>query len=219
MHQEKLNRIREKIIQEATLVEEMIGKSLKGLQERKLPLLLEVIEKDETIINRLEVEIDELCTDYIALNQPEARDLRTVLMMLKMNADLERMGDQAVNISQSAMYLLDHDPLQPIEDFIVMANETKGMIRDSINAFVKEDPNLATEVCKRDDIVDQARDKILEDMYNLMANDQSQIKSAIHIIRVANELERIADLTTNICEDTIFISEGRVIKHHQNDHR
>ncbi len=217
MINEKLDKIREKIIQEATLVEQMIGKSLKGLQEKRLQMLLEVIEKDEKVINRLELEIDEMCTDMIALNQPEAKDLRTVLMILKMNSDLERMGDQAVNISQSAMFLLEEKNLFITDEFYTMAEVTKGMIKDSINSFIKEDKNLATEVCKRDDIVDSSRDMILEKMYEIMAKNPSVIKGSFHMIRIANELERIADLTTNICEDTIFIADGRVIKHHQDE--
>ncbi len=217
MVNDKIIKIKEKIIQEATLVEEMIEKSLRGLQERRIQLLLEVVERDENIINHMEIEIDEMCTDLIALNQPEAKDLRTVLMMLKMNGDLERMGDQAVNISQSAMYLLEQTPQKPMEEFATMVEATKSMIRDSIRAFIEEDSKLATEVCVRDDIVDNARDRILDKMYEVMSGDSGVIKSSLHIIRVANELERIADLTTNICEDTIFIVEGRVIKHHKDE--
>jgi phosphate transport system protein len=211
---EKLDKLKEKLIQDATIVEKMIEKSIRGLIERDRNMLLEVIVKDEKDVNEMEIEIDRLCTDTIALQQPEAKDLRTVLMILKMNGDLERMGDQAVNICQSGLSLLDMNLPKPLEDMSKIAAATQSMIKDAIEAFINSDTALARDVCKRDDIVDDIRDRINDELQAIMRQKPETIKPALHLIRIASELERIADLSTNICEDTIFVVEGKVIKHH-----
>ena len=130
-----------------------------------------------------------------------------------MNNDLERMGDEAVNISESALFLIDRPEVKPLIDIPRMAEEAKQMLRDSLKALVDEDTLLAKSVCERDDIVDGLRDQIFRELITLMASDSSVIERSIRLIRISQSLERIADLSTNICEDVIYMVEGKMIKH------
>ncbi|MCS7230357.1 MAG: phosphate signaling complex protein PhoU [Candidatus Kryptonium sp.] len=213
MFYEKLNKLKEKIIEQGNLVESMIEKSIRGLLNKDKQVLLEVIQVDEPRSNENEIEIDEMCINLIARFQPEARDLRTVIMILKMNNDLERIGDMAENIAGSALFLIERPQLKPLIDLPKMAEETIKMLKDSIDAFIKSDSKLAKNVCERDDIIDTYRDRILRELIVYMASDPTTIERAIHIERISRNLERIADLATNIGEDVVYIVEGKVIKH------
>jgi phosphate transport system protein len=214
MLRENLETLKEKLIESASLVEDMIGKSIRGLIERDENLLSEVTEQDEVKENTLEIEIDEVCIHLIACYQPQATDLRTILMILKMNNDLERIGDEAVNISESALFLIDKAEVKPLIDIPRMADESEMMLKDTLKSLINEDTRLAKEVCKRDDIVDGLRDQILRELTTFMASDPATIERSLRLIRVSRSLERIADLCTNICEDVIYMVEGRTIKHH-----
>lgn len=209
---ERLLQLKEKITSMGVLVEKMLKKSMEGLIEKNKEKLNKVIKKDEPETNQMEIDIDELCISTIALFQPEAKDLRTVLMILKMNNDLERMGDLAVNISQSAFYLIERPEINNFAAIIKMGEETIKMIKNSIDSFVKEDIKLAKKVCEKDDVIDNLAYKILENFIKLM-KDKQIIKRSLHILRIAKNLERIADLSTNIAEDIIFMAKGKVIKH------
>jgi phosphate transport system protein len=213
MFYEKLNRLKEKIIEQGNLVESMIEKSIRGLLNKDKALLLEVLQVDEPRTNEMEIEIDEMCINLIARFQPEARDLRTIIMILKMNNDLERIGDMAVNISESALYLIERPQVKPMIDLPKMAEETIQMLKDGIDSFIKSDAKLAKSVCERDDIVDAYRDQILRELITYMISDPTTIERAIHIDRISRNLERIADLATNIGEDVVYIVEGKIIKH------
>jgi phosphate transport system protein len=213
MFYEKLNRLKEKIIEQGNLVESMIEKSIRGLLNKDKALLLEVLQVDEPRTNEMEIEIDEMCISLIARFQPEARDLRTIIMILKMNNDLERIGDMAVNISESALYLIERPQVKPMIDLPKMAEETIQMLKDGIDSFIKSDAKLAKSVCERDDIVDAYRDQILRELITYMISDPTTIERAIHIERISRNLERIADLATNIGEDVVYIVEGKIIKH------
>jgi phosphate transport system protein len=213
MFYEKLNRLKEKIIEQGNLVESMIEKSIRGLLNKDKALLLEVLQVDEPRTNEMEIEIDEMCINLIARFQPEARDLRTIIMILKMNNDLERIGDMAVNISESALYLIERPQIKPMIDLHKMAEETIQMLKDGIDSFIKSDAKLAKSVCERDDIVDAYRDQILRELITYMISDPTTIERAIHIERISRNLERIADLATNIGEDVVYIVEGKIIKH------
>jgi phosphate transport system protein len=214
MLEERITSLKREIVEYAGLVEGMVNKSVTGLLEKHREMLTEVIERDEPRANSLEIEMDDLCTALIAQYEPKARDLRTVLMVLKMSNDFERMGDHAVNIAESGVYLMDRPPVKPYIDIPRMAEVTIKMLRDSITAFVNEDAGLAKSVCERDSIVDDLRIQILRELITYMASDPTTIERALHLIRVSGNLERIADLATNACEDVIFMVEGRVIKHH-----
>jgi len=213
MFYEKLNRLKEKIIEEGNLVESMIEKSIRGLLNKDKTLLLEVLQIDEPRVNEMEIEIDEMCINLIARFQPEARDLRTIIMILKMNNDLERIGDMAVNISESALFLIERPQVKPLIDLPRMAEETIQMLKDGIDSFIKSDAKLAKSVCERDDMIDAYRDQILRELITYMTSDPTTIERSIHIERISRNLERIADLATNIGEDVIYIVEGKIIKH------
>ena len=214
MLEERITSLKREIVEYAGLVEGMVNKAVAGLLEKHREVLTEVIERDEPKANTLEIEMDDLCTALIAQYEPKARDLRTILMVLKMSNDFERIGDHAVNIAESGLYLMDRPPVKPYTDIPRMAEVTAKMLRDSITAFINEDAGLAKSVCERDSIVDDLRIQILRELIAYMASDPATIERALHLIRVSGNLERIADLATNACEDVIFMVEGRVIKHH-----
>jgi phosphate transport system protein len=138
-------------------------------------------------------------------------------MVFKMNSDLERMGDHVANIADSGLFLLSHAPVKPLIDIPRMAEETIKSLNDSITAFLDEDAALAEAVCERDYIIDALQTQIFRELVTFMTADPATIERALYLIRVANNLERIADLATNICEDVIFMVEGRVIKHHMEE--
>ena len=215
MLEEKLNELEEKLIEEASLAEDMVKKSIEGLTKKRKEILEKVIKEYEPKTNELEIKIDEFCTNLIALYQPKAGNLRTILMILKMNNDLERIGDLAVNISESALFLIEKPPVKPLIDIPRMAEESIDMLKNAINSFINKDANLAKSVCEKDSVVDNLRDQILRELITYMSSDPSTIERSIHLIRISRCLERIADLSTNICEDVIFMTEGRIIKHHK----
>ena len=215
MLKEKLNELKKKLIEEADLAQDMVKKSIEGLIKKRREILEKVIKEYEPKMNELEIELDELCTNLIALYQPEAGNLRTILMILKMNNDLERIGDLAVNISESVLFLIEKPPVKPLIDIPRMAEESIDMLKNAINSFINKDAKLAKSVCEKDSVVDNLRDQILRELITYMSSDPSTIERSIHLIRISRCLERIADLSTNICEDVIFMTEGRIIKHHK----
>lgn len=212
--EDKINELKRTLIAFAELIQRMVEKSIKGLSEKDEVLLKQVIEKDEPRANDYEINIDEICTTLIVTLQPKAIDLRTILMILKMNNDLERIGDHAVNISQSALTLIDQPLVKPLIDIPRMADEAKHMINDAITSFINKDSHLAKKVCERDSVVDSLRNQIIRELITYMISDASTIERALHLLNISNNLERIADLSTNICEDVIFLVDARVIKHH-----
>ncbi|MCD6081310.1 phosphate signaling complex protein PhoU [candidate division WOR-3 bacterium] len=212
---EKIHELSKKVIEQAGMVEKMIKDSIDSLINRDREKAIKVIEIYEPRVNDTEIEIDEMVTNLIALYQPEAKHLRTILMILKMNNDLERIGDLAVNIAESSLFLMEKPPVKPLIDLPRMAEEVMLMLRNSILAFINEDTELAIEVCKHDDMVDALRDQIYRELITYMMSDPSTIERALHLMRISRNLERIADLATNICEDAIYTAEGKVIKHHR----
>lgn len=215
MLEEKMIALRRELIEFATHVESMIDKSIAGLVKKESSLLREVIEKDEPKANETEILIEDLCTTMIAQYQPKARDLRTILMVMKMNNDLERVGDHAVNIAECSLYIIERPAIKPLLDIPRMAEEAVGMLKDAIESFIKEDALLAAMVCERDTIVDNLGQQILRELITFMSADPTTIERAMRLLNIARNLERIGDLSTNISEDVIFMVEGRVIKHHK----
>ena len=214
MLREQITELKHLLIQDAGLVEDMISRSMRGLLEKNPDMLYQVVKNQEPRVNAYDRSIDELCVQTLAQYEPVARDLRLVIMIIKMNKDLERMADHAVNISESGLYLIANPFLGSYEDLRVMGEDTVSMMKDSINAFVNEDVRLAHAVCDRDDIVDEAGDKILKDLTDVMKGKKDIIPRALALMRIAHNLERIADLSTNIAEEVVYIVEGRDIKHH-----
>lgn len=215
--EERLIELRKTLIEFATLVEHMIESSIKGLVKREKELLDSVAQTDEPKANDLDIKLDELCASLIAQYQPMAKDLRIILMIFKMNEVLERMADHAVNISESGLYLLETPSVKPLIDIPEMAAVAAQMLQDSIAAFINEDAGLAKAVCARDSIIDNLRDKTYKELIDVMSADPATIKRCLNLMRISRNLERIADLSTNMCEDIIFIVEGKVIKHHHSN--
>lgn len=217
MLEERIKELKRKLVEYATLIETMIDKSVNGLLKKDCETLNSIIEVDEIKSNDFELMFDELCTSTIARYAPKAQDLRTIIMILKMSNDLERMGDHAVNIAESALFLIERPPVKPLIDIPRMAEETSKMVKSSIDAFINDDAVLAKKICEMDETIDSFRDQILRELITFMSSDPTTIERSFHLIRISQNLERIADLTTNICEDIIFILEGRVIKHHADE--
>ena len=215
MLKEKIIDLKEQIVSQANNVELMIDGCINGFLNKNKELLSKVINEDENKINKNEVKIDKLYTDIFVRYQIEAKDLRTVLMISKMNIDLERVADQCVNIAESALYLIEKPNVKPIIDIPRMSEIAKNMLVDSINAFIEEDEELAKNVCLRDEEVDILNEQILRELITYMVSDAKTIERSLHLIRISHNLEKIADLATNIAEEVVFIVCGKIIKHHR----
>jgi phosphate transport system protein len=216
MLEDKINELRRELVEYGGLVDKMIEKSIQGLVGKNKQLLSDVINGDEPKANDFEIRLDEKCIIMIAQHQPVAKDLRTIVMVLKMNNDLERMADHAVNISENALFLIARPRVKPLIDIPRMADNAISMVRDSINSFVTRDVALARSVLERDPIVDALLDQVFRELITHMIADPKTVERSIRLITIARSLERIADLSTNICEDVIFMVQGKVIKHHKN---
>jgi phosphate transport system protein len=214
MDAQALEALKAKLAMFARFVEYMIGRSVKAYLDNQPELLQSVVETEEERANAFEVELEKECTALIAQYEPRARELRSVLMVLGITTDLERMADHAVNIAEAAKALLERSPLAPPPALNRMAGATTRMVGESIRAFIAEDAALAGKVCESDDTVDSLADEILTEMTSSMGRDPTRIEGSLAVLKIAGNLERIADLSTNICEDVIYMAEGRVIKHH-----
>jgi len=196
----------------ASLVEQAMHGSIQALVERDEELAQKVISSDDAI-NMAEIKIDDFCLKLLALHQPTAIDLRFITSALKIDNDLERMGDQAVNIAERALELIKEPLLKPLIDIPRMAELAQKMVKDSLDAFVHKDPDLAREVCRRDDQVDALNDQVFRELLTYMMQDPRTITRAVHLLLVGRHLERIADHATNIAEDVIYMVQGKIIKH------
>ncbi|HNQ84605.1 MAG TPA: phosphate signaling complex protein PhoU [Deltaproteobacteria bacterium] len=215
LEETKLIQVKKELMEFATLVESMVDKSVTGLKERNTDQLKDVIERDEPRANDFETDLDERCVSIIAQHQPAGKSLRTILMVIHINSTLERIGDHAVTIAESGMFLADQPPVKQLIDIPHMAEVVKTMIADSITSFINEDATLAKSVCERDDIVDGLRNQILRELVTYMTADPATIERSLQLMKISSNLERIADLATNICEDVIYMVKGKVIKHHK----
>ena len=211
----EIDKLKRNIVSFGELAEKMISKAVNGLLQDDKALLKSVIEEDEPEANRTELVIDEECVNLIAQFQPKAVDLRSVLMGLKMNNDLERICDLAVNLAESALYLIEKPRIKDFKLIPQMASRTKSMLKDSLNSFVNQDALLARSVCERDSEVDSLRDQVWRKLIDIIKKDRQSLERALYLMGFSRYLERIADLSTNICEDVIFIVQGQIIKHHK----
>lgn len=211
---EELKELHKEIIKMATLTQEAIRKSIEALKNRSKSETQDVIDADDSI-DELELMIDEKCIDLIARYQPMARDLRFVTTGMKINAELERIADLAVDISQRVLELVDKPILKPLVDIPKLSVVAQNMIRDAIDAFVKKDTGLAKKVVLFDEEADRLRNLVQEELINdYMAKDSSTANRAVPLLLIARHLERICDHATNIAEDVIYMVEGKVVKHH-----
>ena len=209
--------LKERVLTMGQLVEEMIRNAVQGLAERQ-PSPLEEVALGEEKVNDLHIDVDDRCLKLIALHQPTAEDLRFIIAALKINSDLERIGDQAVNIAETAARLLAVPQLERrLLDLPHMAEMAQSMLKDSLDAFVKKDVVLARSVLERDDAEDQLKSESFHELMRIMQSDASTIERALSLILIARNLERIADHATNIAEDVIFMVHGKDIRHHAED--
>lgn len=206
--------LKNRLLHMGGLVEDMLRLATQALLERKVELLEKVAESEDRV-NRLHIEIDDRCLKLIALHQPAAADLRFIMAAAKINSDLERVADQAVNVSESTAVLLKQAQLErKLLDIPRMAELAKGMLRDSLDAFVSKDVALARSVIERDDEEDRLKSEAFHELMQVMQSDASTIQRALCLILIARNLERIADHATNIAEDVIFMVISKDIRHH-----
>jgi len=201
------------LVKYAWLIENMIKDATKGLIAKDKDMLEKVIKIDEPEADKKELILDKLCMTLIVKYSPMAKDLRTILMIARINNDLERIGDLSTKIARSALFLIERPQVKPLIDIPRMADITSAMLNDSINSFVKEDSATAKDVLLRDDTVDALRDQILRELITFMGADPKTIDRSLRLLSISNSLERIADLATNIAENVIFIAEGKIVKH------
>lgn len=213
---QELEDLKQNLLRMATLAETAVQKSVLSVTTRNSDLAREVIT-DDIHLNRLELDIEEMAFKLLALRQPLATDLRLITAAMRIATELERIGDQAVNIAERALELNSRPPLELPIDLKVMADLALGMVRTSIEAFVQQDPRLAIQVCQRDVEVDLLDDEYTQKILDAMIAESRWVTRLHHFIIILRNLERIADLATNIAEDIVFIVEGRVIKHRCED--
>ena len=212
----ELDDLKQDLLRMAALAETAVGKSMESVTNRDSDRAREVIVDDITL-NHMELDIEEQALKLLALRQPVATDLRLILATMRIATTLERIGDQGVNIAERALELNNAPPVDMAIDLKALADLTLGMVRTSIDAFVQQDPKLAMQVCVRDTEVDLLDDEYTQKILGSMISESRWITRLHHFIIIVRNLERIADLATNIAEDIVFIVEGRVIKHRCED--
>jgi phosphate transport system protein len=209
---QELDRVRQALLKMGGMVEGMVAKATQALLERNNQLCSEVIEGDHEV-DHMEIEIDEACHFILATKQPTAVDLRFLVAVMKINSDLERIGDSAVNIAQSVLQLTDQPPLKPYIDLPHLSELVQTMVRKSLDAFVRRDARMAIEVCESDDAVDGLYKQLFRELLTYMIEDPKTVSRALHLLLISRNMERIADHATNIAEDVIYYVEGRDIRH------
>jgi len=210
--QEELEQLKTRLLEMGGLAEENVRLAVQGLVDRDRSVIERVLAGDEPV-NRLHIEIDSRCFKLFALYQPMAADLRTIVAAVKINTDLERVGDLAVNIAQAAQRYATHPPVKKLIDIPVMAEIAQNMLRDSLDAFVRHDIDLAQHVLDEDDRLDALKTQIFRELLTYMLQDPSTIEPALDLILVSRHLERIGDHATNVAEDVIFIVSARDVRH------
>lgn len=211
-YEDELRELRRRVLEMGGFVEKQIDDAMRALMDRNAQEAERIIERDH-VVNRMDVEIDEMCLRLLALHQPAARDLRLITTALKINADLERAGDMARNICERAMELSLEPQLKPYVDLPRMARMTQEMLQDSLNSFVREDVDLALRVCRADAAVDALMEQIFRELISYMVEDPETISRAMRIIFISKYLERVADHATNIAEMVVFMVKGKSIRH------
>lgn len=212
--QEELESLKTRLLEMGGLVEAHVRMAVRALVDRDLSLIERVLVSDADI-NRLHIEIDDRCFKLLALHQPMAVDLRAIVSAVKINTDLERVGDLAVNIAEAASRYMQHPPVKELIDIPRMAVIAQDMLRDSLDAFVRRDTTLAQSVLDKDDELDTLKTLVFRELLGHMLKDQSTIEPGIDLILVSRHLERIGDHATNIAEDVIFMVSAKDVRHHQ----
>ena len=210
--QEDLDTLIQRLLAMGGLAEERVREAVRGLSDRDPAALNAVLAGDEPI-NDLHIEVDDRCFKLLALHQPMAADLRVIVAAVKINTDLERVGDLAVNIAEAGKRYLQHPPVKPLIDIPRMGDIAQAMLRESLDAFVRRDIALAEAVLAQDDIVDALKTQIFRELLTYMLQDATTIEPALDLILISRHLERIGDHATNVAEDVIFILSARDVRH------
>ncbi len=213
-----INHLKTRLLAMGGEAEEQVRRAVRALVETDLALAERVLCGDEPI-NRLHMEIDRRCYDLLVNHRPVATDVRVVVSGVKINSDLERIGDVAVNIAEATFSYLQHPPVKPLIDIPRMADHAQGMLRDALNAYVRHDIELATEVLDRDDTLDGLKEQVFRELLRYMVQNPATTEPALDLILISRHLERIGDHATNIAEEVIFVVSGRDVRHHAREGR
>jgi phosphate transport system protein len=211
--EDELQALKNRLLAMGALVEDRVHRAVRSLIDRRMEEADEVIASDQEV-NELHIELDDRCLKLLATQTPLASDLRLITSAMKINSDLERIGDQAVNIAENVIKLLPQPPLKPLIDIPRMAEIAQQMTRDALDSFVKRDVSLARDVLRRDDEVDNLKDQVFRELLTYMMADPGTIQRALALILISRNLERVADHATNIAEDVIFLVEAKDVRHH-----
>ena len=210
---EELEALQSRLLEMGGLAEERVRAAIQGLVTRDPALFEKVLLGDEPI-NQLHIEVDNRCFRLLALHQPMATDLRAIVAAVKINTDLERVGDLAVNIAEAGTRYISHPPVKKLIDIPQMGDIAQSMLRDALDAFVKRDTRLAHEVLNEDDRLDSLKTQVFRDLLTYMLKDQGTVEPSLDLILVSRHLERIGDHATNIAEDVIFMVSALDVRHH-----
>jgi phosphate transport system protein len=210
---EELEALQGRLLEMGGLAEERVRAAIQGLVTRDPALFEKVLLGDEPI-NQLHIEVDNRCFRLLALHQPMATDLRAIVAAVKINTDLERVGDLAVNIAEAGTRYISHPPVKKLIDIPQMGDIAQSMLRDALDAFVKRDTRLAHQVLNEDDRLDALKTQVFRDLLTYMLKDQSTVEPSLDLILVSRHLERIGDHATNIAEDVIFMVSALDVRHH-----
>jgi len=213
---DELDRLKQRLLTMGGLAEERVQQAVHGLVEREPATMTAVIDGDHDI-NRLQLEIDDRAFKLLALHQPMASDLRSIVAAVKINSDLERVGDLAVNIAEAAQRYISHPPVKALVDIPRMATLAQAMLHDALDAFVSHDLSAAQSVLDRDDRLDTLKNQVFRELLTYMMGEPRTIEPALDLILISRHLERVGDHATNIAEDVIFIVAARDVRHHAAD--
>ena len=213
----QMDELKAQLVAYGQFVQEIIEKSRRALITRQPELPREIIDTDEPRANKTEIDLEAECTSLIARHQPMAKELRTILMVMGITNDLERIADHSVNIAEAVVEHINGTSLRPDDAVLRMFEETIALVDGAIRAFIDEDAALGQKVCESDNTVDDLATRVLEGLSASMTSTPSTVPENLALLKIAGNLERIADLSTNIGEDVIYMAEGRVIKHHQEE--
>lgn len=216
--QEELELLKTRLLEMGGLAEDRVRSAVRALVDRDYGTVERVLVSDEAI-NRLHIEIDDRCFKLLALHQPMAVDLRAIVAAEKINTDLERVGDLAINIAEAVGRYLQHPSVKELIDIPRMAIIAQGMLRDALDAFVRRDTALAQAVLDRDDELDALKTQVFRDLLNHMLRDPATIEPGLDLVLISRHLERIGDHATNVAEDVIFMVSARDVRHHQEEHK
>ena len=211
--QDELEQLKTRLLEMGGLAEERVRASVQALVERDSGLVERVLTGDDAI-NQLHIEIDNRCFKLLALHQPMAVDLRAIVSAVKINSNLERVGDLAVNIAEAAIRYMRHPPVKELIDIPRMADIAQGMLRHALDSYVRRDQGLAHDVLNEDDTLDALKSQVFRELLTYMLQDPSTIEPALDLVLISRHLERIGDHATNIAEDVIFMVSARDVRHH-----